>query len=104
VQRHDFEIEDYVDQQVNSSVDYAYTFKPKPIEPLKTKKFMKKSNYWKLLRDFNFNYLPSNISFNTNINSNTTVSNSGKWMWKNWTRSFIPKILPSITNMDLILI
>jgi cell surface protein SprA len=35
VQRHDFEIEDYVDQQVNSSVDYAYTFKPKPIEPLR---------------------------------------------------------------------
>ncbi|MFV8352832.1 cell surface protein SprA [Flavobacterium sp. XS2P14] len=68
VQRHDFEIEDYVDQQVNSSVDYAYTFKPKPIEPFTKTKFMKKSNYWKLLRDFNFNYLPSNISFNTNIN------------------------------------
>jgi cell surface protein SprA len=28
---------------------------------------MKKSNYWKLLSDFNFNYLPSSISFNTNI-------------------------------------
>ena len=68
VQRHDFEIEDYVDQQVNTSVDYAYTFKTKPIEPFGKTKFMKKSNYWKLLRDFNFNYLPSNITFNTNIN------------------------------------
>ncbi|MFV8371000.1 cell surface protein SprA [Flavobacterium sp. LB2P74] len=67
VERHDFEIEDYVDQQVNSSVDYAYTFKPKSVEPFKKTKFMKKSNYWKLLSDFNFNYLPSNISFNTNI-------------------------------------
>ena len=28
---------------------------------------MKKSGYWKLLSDFNFNYLPYNISFNTNI-------------------------------------
>ncbi|TDE05245.1 cell surface protein SprA [Flavobacterium sandaracinum] len=68
VERHDFEIEDFVDQQANSSVDYAYTFQPKPVEPFKKAKFFKKSNYWKLLSDFNFNYLPSNISFNTNIN------------------------------------
>ena len=68
VERHDFEIEDYADQQANSSVDYAYTFQSKPVEPFKKTKFMKKSNYWKLLSDFNFNYLPSNISFNTNIN------------------------------------
>ena len=67
VERHDFEIEDYIDQQVNSSVDYGYSFQSKPIEPFKKSKFLKKSNYWKLLSDFNFNYLPSNISFNTNI-------------------------------------
>ena len=67
VQRHDFEIEDYVDQQANSSVDYAYTFQSKPIEPFKQNKLMKKSDYWKLLRDFNFNYLPSNVTFNSSI-------------------------------------
>ncbi|MEM8522000.1 cell surface protein SprA [Flavobacterium sp. PL12] len=68
VERHDFEIEEYVDQQANSSVDYGYTFQSKPVEPFKKMEFMKKSNYWKLLSDFNFNYLPSNITFNTNIN------------------------------------
>jgi cell surface protein SprA len=68
VERHDFEIEDYVDQQANSSVNYAYSFQPKPFEPFKKSKFMKKSGYWKLLSDFNFNYLPTNISFNTTIN------------------------------------
>ena len=67
VERHDFEIEQYADQQANTSVDYAYAFKPKSIEPFKSTKFMKKSNYWKLLSDFNFDFLPSNISFNTNI-------------------------------------
>ncbi len=67
VERHDFEIEDYLDQQVNSTVDYSYTFQPKPLEPFKSTKFMKKSSYWKLLSDFNFNYLPSNINFSTNI-------------------------------------
>jgi cell surface protein SprA len=68
VERHDYEIEDFVDQQASTSVDYAYTFENKPIEPFKNSKFMKKSNYWKMLSDFNFNYLPSNITFNTNIN------------------------------------
>ena len=67
IQRHDYEIEDYVDQQVRSGVDYTFTFQPKAIEPFKKTKFMKKSSYWKLLSDFNFNYLPSNINFSTNI-------------------------------------
>jgi cell surface protein SprA len=68
VERHDFEIEEYLDQQANSSVDYAFSFQPKSVEPFKKMEFMKKSDYWKLLSDFNFNYLPSNISFNSNIN------------------------------------
>ncbi|MES2574548.1 MAG: cell surface protein SprA [Bacteroidota bacterium] len=67
VERHDFEIEDYVDQQANTAVDYAYSFQPKAVEPFKKKEFVKKSSYWKMLSDFNFNYLPSNINFNTNI-------------------------------------
>lgn len=67
LERHDFEIEDYVDQQANTAVDYVYSFQPKSIEPLKKTELNEKSNYWKLLSDFNFNYLPSNINFNTNI-------------------------------------
>lgn len=67
VERHDYEVESYEDEQSNSAVNYAYTFQPKEIVPFKSTKFMKKSDYWKLLSDFNFNYLPSNISFNTNI-------------------------------------
>jgi cell surface protein SprA len=67
VNRHNFEIENFIDQQVNTTVDYGYTFQPKVVEPFKQTKFMKKSSYWKLLSDFNFNYLPSSISFNTNI-------------------------------------
>ena len=68
VQRHDFEIEQYTDQMANTAVDYGFTFKPKSIEPFKKTAFLKKSEYLKLLSDFNFNYLPSNITFNTNIN------------------------------------
>jgi cell surface protein SprA len=68
VERHNFEIDNYIDQQVTTTADYTYSFQSKPIEPLKKAKFMKKSEYWRLLSDFNFNYLPSNISFSSNIN------------------------------------
>lgn len=65
--RHNFEIESFIDQQVNTTVDYTFGFQSKPVEPFKKTKFMKKSEYWKLLSDFNFNYLPTNISFSSNI-------------------------------------
>lgn len=65
--KHDYEIEEYVDQQVRTGVDYNYSFQPKPFEPFKNNALMKKSAYWKLLSDFNFNYLPSNINFSTNV-------------------------------------
>ncbi len=67
VERHDFEIEDYIDQQVNTTVDYAFNFQPKPIEPFGKTKIFTKSSYWKMLSDFNFNYLPSSVSFSSNI-------------------------------------
>ena len=67
VEKHNYEIENYIDQQVNTTVDYTYSFQNKPIEPFKKSKLFKKSSYWKLLSDFNFNYLPANISFSTNI-------------------------------------
>ncbi len=68
VNRHNYEIESFTDQLVNSAVDYTYGFQSKPIEPFKKSKRFSKSTYWKLLSDFNFNYLPTNISFSTNIN------------------------------------
>ncbi|WP_294818439.1 cell surface protein SprA [uncultured Flavobacterium sp.] len=67
VEHHDYEVEDMLDQQVRVSADYNYNFQNKPVEPFKNTAFMKKSNYWKLLSDFNFNYLPSSVSFSTNI-------------------------------------
>lgn len=66
-EHHDYEIKDLSDQQLRVAADYTYNFKNKPVEPLKKTGFMQKSQYWKMLSDFNFNYLPSNISFSTNI-------------------------------------
>src|SRR5690606_47657 len=55
---HDYEVEEMFDQQVQTAVNYNYNFQNKPVEPFKNNAFMKKSGYWKLLQDFNFNYLP----------------------------------------------
>jgi cell surface protein SprA len=66
-QHHDYEIESLLDQQVRASADYNYTFQPKPVEPFSKSQFFKKSGYWKPISDFNFNYLPSNITFSSNI-------------------------------------
>ena len=64
---HDYERESYVDQKSNTSINYDFSTEAKNIEPFRKTKFMKKNHYWKLLSDLNFNYMPTNITFNTNI-------------------------------------
>ena len=67
VDRHNYELENYTDQKVTTTADYAFAFKAKPVEPFKEVKMFKKSSYWKLLSDFNFNYVPTNVTFSSNI-------------------------------------
>ncbi|WP_054410403.1 T9SS outer membrane translocon Sov/SprA [Flavobacterium akiainvivens] len=66
-EHHDYQIENMIDHQVRASADYTFNFQNKPVEPFKNTGFMKKSSYWKPLSDFNFNYLPSSISFSSTI-------------------------------------
>ncbi|GGG34031.1 cell surface protein SprA [Bizionia arctica] len=64
----DFEIENSIDQTVRTGVNYAYNFAPFTIEPFKKNDSLFTGDYWKLLKDFNFNPLPSVFTINTNIN------------------------------------
>jgi cell surface protein SprA len=41
IEKHNYEIENIIDQQVNVSADYTYAFKPKSIEPLSKNKYLK---------------------------------------------------------------
>jgi cell surface protein SprA len=54
-----------IDQQVSSSVDYAFSFQPKPIEPFKNTGFMKKQLNCSVILILIIYLL---MSFNTNIN------------------------------------
>ena len=51
----------------NSSLNYNYSFAAKPITPFKNVKFMRKSKWWGLVRDFNFFTMPKNVSFSNSI-------------------------------------
>ncbi len=50
----------------NGAFNYDYSPEYKPFEPFK-KRIKNKSKWWDFVRDLNFNYLPQNISFSTNI-------------------------------------
>ena len=64
---HDFEVEDALEQNVRVGATYNYNFTAKPVEPFKKNDSLFMGKYWKFLKDFNFNYLPTNISVSSNI-------------------------------------
>lgn len=49
------------------SLNYAYSFGAKAIEPFKNVKFMQKSKWWRIVRETNFYLTPKNISFNNDV-------------------------------------
>ncbi|MGG5486817.1 cell surface protein SprA [Gaetbulibacter sp. PBL-D1] len=67
VEHRDFEIERSLDQNIRAGVNYNYSFTPKPIEPFKKNDSLFRGKYWKILKDFNFNVLPTTFSVNTDI-------------------------------------
>lgn len=68
VEHRDFEIENALDQNVRAGVNYNYAFDPLRIEPFKKNDSLFTGKYWKILKDFNINLLPSSFSINTDIN------------------------------------
>ncbi|QED39105.1 cell surface protein SprA [Antarcticibacterium arcticum] len=67
VDHRDFEIEEALSQNVRVGATYDYSFAPKVIEPFKNIAVLDSSEYYALVKDFNFNPLPTNITLNSNI-------------------------------------
>ena len=63
----DFEIENSLSQNVRAGATYAFAFQPKSVEPFKKNDSLFTGKYWKLLKDFNFNYLPASVNISSNI-------------------------------------
>ena len=47
--------------------NYSFSFKPLKIEPFKKNDSIFTNKYWKLIKDFNFNLLPSSLAVNSDF-------------------------------------
>ncbi|WP_139000968.1 cell surface protein SprA [Hyunsoonleella aestuarii] len=68
VEHRDFEIENSLNQTIRAGVNYAFNFNPVKVEPFKNNDSLFRGKYWKILKDFNFNLLPTSIAVNSDIN------------------------------------
>ncbi|MEN3323476.1 cell surface protein SprA [Mariniflexile soesokkakense] len=68
VEHRDFEIENAVNKTVRVGANYAFNFNPLKVEPFKKNDSLFTGKYWKLLKDLNFNLLPSSFTINSDIN------------------------------------
>lgn len=68
IEHRDFEIENSVDKSVRAGANYAYNFAPVVVEPFKKNDSLFTGKYWRILKDFNLNLMPSSITINTDLN------------------------------------
>lgn len=66
---HTPEIEENLQKQQRATITYNYSFSGKPFEPFKDSKALEKPLY-KLIKDFNFYYLPTSINYSSSLNRN----------------------------------
>lgn len=62
----DYNVQKYLVEDVRSSANYAYNIPAMPIEPFKNSKSLD-NKYFKIIKDINFNLLPTTIGVNSNI-------------------------------------
>ncbi|WP_298763076.1 cell surface protein SprA [uncultured Polaribacter sp.] len=80
----DYNIQKFINENVNAGATYNYNFEGKSIEPFKNSAFFK-HKYWKLIKDFNFNPVPTTFALNSKINRNYTEQQS---------RNLVPGLSP----------
>ena len=67
IEHRDYEIEDLLDQNVRAGAAYNFNFNSIKLEPFKKNDSLFTGKYFKILKDINFNLLPTNISINTDF-------------------------------------
>ncbi|PDH48133.1 MAG: cell surface protein SprA [Bacteroidetes bacterium MED-G13] len=67
IKHRDYEIENMLDQSVRAGVNYNFNFNSSKLEPFKKNDSLFTSNYLKILKDFNLNFLPASININTDF-------------------------------------
>ena len=67
IKHRDFEIENSLDQNARVGANYNYSFTPIKLEPFKKNDSLFMNKYWKLIKDINFNLLPSSLSVSSDF-------------------------------------
>ena len=62
----DDEVDHYHKDQHRGGLTYNYSIQPKEVKPFDKVKLFSHKN-WKIIKDFNFYYLPKNLSFSTEV-------------------------------------
>ena len=63
----DVNTEYFIDNTYKGGIQYNYSSRPENIQPFKKSKFAKSSDWLGLVKDMNFYYFPSKISFQTDL-------------------------------------
>ncbi len=71
----DYNIKKYVNENVNASAAYNFSFQSKGITPFKNLDSLK-GKYWQLLKDINFNPIPKSLAINSKINRQFSAQQS----------------------------
>ena len=70
---HNATLANYYQKTYMEALGYSFSPKAKPIEPFKNIGFLK-SPYLRLIKDFNFNFMPSSLTFRTTVNRQITMT------------------------------
>jgi cell surface protein SprA len=84
-------------KQWKGSLNYAYTFTAKPLEPFKKVKFMQKSPWWALIRDMNLALTPKTIAFSNEATRNYNERQVRNTIDTNSTFQFTPVYVKNFT-------
>jgi len=63
----DYNIQNYINENVTASASYNFNFQPKPLEPFKNTEALKEK-HWQIIKDINFNPVPTTFALNSRIN------------------------------------
>ncbi len=67
IYRRNIDIEYDITKQYQGGLGYNFSLSPKSVTPFKSISFLR-GKWLKLIREFNFNYMPRNLSFRTDMN------------------------------------
>ncbi len=70
IKHQNIDIEEEIQKKYQGGLGYNYSTNPKNVKPFNKIGFLGKSNWFKLIKDFNFYYLPKIVSFRTDMNRN----------------------------------